>query len=201
MAASVVTVDVFTTGSCMQVAVVNRGPVLPAPASGLLSFPVMLAVESNATGVIFAVDPDFCRVLIGRIVDAIGVPPPLGRLQSSLLIACTICAGGFWVIFGTEAGKDALAVWLMGFLPALTGGVFIGVIVSVIGRLSGFGLGIGAPETVDFTGVIVVVLDNVLPTSGCKSPTKLDCLDKMFNGFINLVACCCWLVPTSLAGF
>lgn len=196
-------VDVFTTGSCMQVAVVDRGPVLPV--SGLLSFPVMLAVESNVTGVIFPVDPDFCRVLIGRIVGAaVGAAPPLGRLKSSLLTACTICcAGGFWVIFGIVDGEDALAVWLSGVLPVLTGAVFIGVIVSVIGRLSGLDLSIGAPVTVGFTGVIVVVLDSVLPASGCKSLIKLlDCLGIMFNGFINLLACCCWLaVPTSLAGF
>lgn len=198
-AAGVVTVDVFTAGSCTLVVVVNREP---APASGLLSFPVMLAVESNATGVIFPVEPDFCSVLIGRTGDAVGVPPSLCRLESSLLIACVICRCCTWVNFGNVAVVDAPTVWLIGFLTVLTGGVFIGVIVSVIGRLSGFGFGIGEPATVDLTGVIVVVFDSVLPPSGCELPTKLDCFVKIFNGFINLWACCCcWFAPISVGDF
>lgn len=72
---------------------------------------------------------------------------------------------------------EGVIAWLIGFLtifgpvPTPASGVFIAVIVSVIGRLSGFGLGIVPPA--DFTCVIVA-FDKGLAVRVCV-PLILGC--------------------------
>lgn len=70
-------------------------------------------------------------------------------------------------------------------LLVIVSGVFIAVIVSVIGRLSGLGLGIAAAA--DFTCVIVV-FEKALVGKVC-TPPILGC--KAFDVLP------CWLAPTN----
>lgn len=166
----------------------------PGTPGGLFSLPVMLAADSSVTGVIFAAELDFCSALAGRTADCVViVRAAVGGAVTLLTIwldCCSCVSLGLAAASGAVDTVGVVAGFLTALEPAPLNGdtdVFIGI--TVIGRLSGLGLG-GAGAGADFTAVIVVVFGSV-----CVLPSP-DCLASAFSGLILI----CELTLLTVAG-